>query len=67
MALKVGQRFIRINEDEVRKALHLLEEDVPIPYIDSNERIVEASVQLQPAGPHIVVFTVERQDDPAKD
>jgi len=64
MALKVGQRFVRINEDEVRGALRSL--DVPVPYIDSDERIVGASVQLQPAGSHTVVFTVERQDDPAQ-
>jgi len=65
MALKIGQRFVMINGDEVKEALRSL--DIPIPYIDSNERIVGASVQLQPAGPHTVVFTVERQDDPAKD
>jgi len=61
MALKVGQRFVRINEDEVRGALRSL--DVPVPYIDSDERIVDASVQLQPAGPHTVTFTVEKSNE----
>lgn len=66
MALSVGQRIVRIDDDIVRDALAcLIAEgfvDVPTPYVDDDERIVEASVQLSPTGPHTVVFVVEKSD-----
>lgn len=63
MALSVGQRYVRINESEVREALASL--DVLVPHIDPDERIVGASFQSMDI-PNVVIFIVERTDEKEK-
>ena len=49
MALSVGQRYVRINEPEVRKALN----------IDPSEKIVGVSLHSTDI-PNVVVFILEK-------